>query len=147
MLKDVIEMHQNRPELIPPFAFAVFSAAGVAPLVISNPMNLIVAEYAGIGFNEYAARMIPIAVVGWVTTYAVLRIIFRSELQMVSAKSVLGNTPATLSRPAKQFLGIMVVALGCFPALSYAGCGSSLPQPRHWGRGCVRGTASYLPRG
>jgi len=46
--------YPKRPNLIVAFAFAVFSAAGVAPLVISNPMNLIVAEYAGIGFNEYA---------------------------------------------------------------------------------------------
>src|SRR6266404_5931192 len=71
--------YPDRPDLVVPFAFAVFSAAGVAPLVISNPMNLIVAEYAGIGFNEYALRMIPIAIVGWVTTYAVLRAIFRRE--------------------------------------------------------------------
>ena len=57
--------YPDRPDLLAPFAFAVFSAAGVAPLVISNPMNLIVAEVAGVGFNEYAARMIPISVAGW----------------------------------------------------------------------------------
>src|SRR5439155_6682292 len=54
----------DRSDLVVPFAFAVFSAAGVAPLVISNPMNLIVADYAGISFNEYAARMVPIAIAG-----------------------------------------------------------------------------------
>jgi arsenical pump membrane protein len=58
--------YPDRPDLVVPFAFAVFAAAGVAPLVISNPMNLIVADYAGIGFNAYAARMIPIAIAGWV---------------------------------------------------------------------------------
>ena len=41
------------------FAFAVFLAPGVAPFVISNPMNMIVAEYAGLGFNAYAAKMVP----------------------------------------------------------------------------------------
>ena len=54
-------------------------------------------------------------------TYAVLSLIFGSELRAVSGKSVLGNTTPPLSRPAKQFLGMMGVALGCFPALSYAG--------------------------
>jgi Na+/H+ antiporter NhaD/arsenite permease-like protein len=33
------------------FAFAVFVAAGVAPLPTGNPMNLVVAHRAGIGFN------------------------------------------------------------------------------------------------
>jgi arsenical pump membrane protein len=110
----------DRSDLVVPFAFAVFSAAGVAPLVISNPMNLIVADYAGIGFNEYAARMIPIAIAGWVTTYVVLRVIFRRHLDPVKAGAE--STPAPgLSRPGKQFLGLLVVTLGCYPALSYAG--------------------------
>src|SRR5207249_2776645 len=39
------------PRLVVPFAFAVFCAAGVAPFVISNPMNMVVASFAGIGFN------------------------------------------------------------------------------------------------
>jgi Na+/H+ antiporter NhaD/arsenite permease-like protein len=62
----------QRPDLVVPFAFAVFSAAGVAPLVISNPMNMIVAVYAGIGFNEYAARMAPIALAGRGAAYFLL---------------------------------------------------------------------------
>jgi hypothetical protein len=73
--------YPHRSDLVIPFAFAVFSAAGVAPLVISNPMNMIVAAYAGIGFNEYAARMAPIALAGWVTAYFMLRVIFRRELR------------------------------------------------------------------
>jgi arsenical pump membrane protein len=112
----------ERPDLIVPFAFAVFSAAGVAPLVISNPMNLIVAEYAGIGFNEYAARMIPISVVGWLTTYAILRLIFRRQLNSPRIGVIAGPPRPVLSRPAKQFGGLVLVALGCYPALSY-GCG------------------------
>ena len=46
------------------FAFAVFLAPGVAPFIVSNPMNMIVAEFAGIGFNAYAAVMVPISLVG-----------------------------------------------------------------------------------
>jgi arsenical pump membrane protein len=110
----------DRCDLVVPFAFAVFWAAGVAPLVISNPMNLIVADYAGIGFNEYAGRMIPIAIAGWVTTYVVLRVIFRRHLDSVRAGAESAPTSG-LSRPGKQFLGLLVVALGCYPALSYAG--------------------------
>jgi len=53
-----------------------------------------------------------------------------------------------LSPPARQFLGLMVVALGCYPALSYAEvrCGQSLPRRRRWACGCAGETASPLRR-
>ena len=44
--------------LVVPLAFAVFLSAGVAPFVVSNPMNMVVASVAGIGFNEYAQHMV-----------------------------------------------------------------------------------------
>jgi arsenical pump membrane protein len=113
--------YPDRADLLVPFAFAVFSAAGVAPLVISNPMNLIVAEYAGIGFNEYAARMAPISVAGWLTAYAVLRFIFRRQLTAPEKGQGTSFHRLGLSGPAKQFIGVLVVALGCYPVLSYAG--------------------------
>ena len=65
--------------LVVPFAFAVFMAAGVAPLSTSNPMNLVVAEHAGLGFNAYALRMIPVSLAGAVTTYVMLRFAFRDS--------------------------------------------------------------------
>ena len=118
----VRQRYPDRPDLVVPFAFAVFSASGVAPLVISNPINIIVAEYAGIGFNEYALRMIPVAVAGWVATYAILWFVFRGQLQAPSLADRIGPVPATkLSRPAKQFAAIMLLVLGSYPALSYAG--------------------------
>jgi arsenical pump membrane protein len=113
--------YPQRSDLLTPFAFAVFSAAGVAPLVISNPMNLIVADYAGIGFNEYAARMMPISVVGWLTAYAILRFIFRRQLNATEKYATARPPSPPLSQPAKQFVGLMLVALGCYPALPYGG--------------------------
>ena len=113
--------YPNRPNLIVPFAFAVFSAAGVAPLVISNPMNLIVAEVAGIGFNEYAIRMLPISVLGWMITYAVLRLLFSRQLAFTEPGKIQRIITPGLSRAAKQFLIVMAVALGAYPLLSYAG--------------------------
>jgi arsenical pump membrane protein len=113
--------YPERPDLLVPFAFAVFSAAGVAPLVISNPMNLIVAEYAGIGFNEYAARMIPISIVGWLTAYAILRLIFHNQLNLAEKGATAGFPRPGLSRPATPFVGLVLVSLGCYPVLSYGG--------------------------
>lgn len=113
--------YPHRPALVIPFAFAVFSAAGVAPLVTSNPMNMIVTAYAGIGFNEYAARMAPIALAGWVTALFMLHVIFRRELRSDESGTAESRDAPRLSRPAKQFLAVMVLALVSYPALTYAG--------------------------
>jgi len=69
------------PTFAVPFAFAVFVAAGVAPLPTGNPMNLVVAHRAGIGFNEYALHMIPVAIVGWVVSYVMLVRCFKKTLE------------------------------------------------------------------
>ena len=69
------------PTFAVPFAFAVFVAAGVAPLPTGNPMNLVVAHRAGIGFNEYALHMIPVAIAGWVVAYLMLVRCFKKTLE------------------------------------------------------------------
>src|SRR4051794_26587892 len=74
-------LYPGRPRVTIAFAFAVFLAPGVAPFVVSNPMNMIVAEYAHVGFNEYAAVMLPLSIAGALLTYAVLRLVFRSALR------------------------------------------------------------------
>jgi arsenical pump membrane protein len=105
-----------------PFAFAVFCAAGVAPLVTSNPMNLMVAERAGIGFNAYALRMIPVALVGALTTYLVLGRLFREVLADV--RPALGPPPAPLPplRSAQWIvLAALALTLAAYPVVSFAG--------------------------
>lgn len=74
-------LYPRRPELVAAFAFAVFLAPGVAPFIVSNPMNMIVAEYAGLGFNSYAAVMLPISIAGAAATYAILRLVYRRALR------------------------------------------------------------------
>jgi arsenical pump membrane protein len=101
--------YPHRPDLVAPFAFAIFSAAGVAPLVISNPMNMIVA---------YAAVMTPIALAGWVTTYFILRTIFRRELRLIGGADARAIAAPRLSLPARQFLAVMVIR---YPTLTYVG--------------------------
>ncbi len=89
-------LYPGRPALTQAFAFAVFLAPGVAPFVISNPMNMIVAEFAGISFNGYAAVMLPISIAGALLTYAVLRVCFRRELASTIA------TPAVVTMPPRH---------------------------------------------
>lgn len=107
--------------LVLPFAFAVFMAAGVAPLSTSNPMNLVVAEHAGLGFNAYALRMVPVSLAGAVTTYVMLRFAFRSVLDddnPAKGGSEQGSIAdmGDTSRAVLVIVGAMFVA---YPILSY----------------------------
>lgn len=102
-----------------PFAFAVFAAAGVAPLVISNPMNLVVAEQAGIGFNRYAMTMIPVALAGSIVAYAMLAWLFRAEL--ADEAPALGAWPAPpprLGSGGRVVLVVLAVVLLAYPITS-----------------------------
>jgi len=112
--------YPDRPDLILPFAFAVFMSAGVAALPVSNPMNMVVAEFTGISFNVYALHMIPVAISGWVIAYATLRFLFRRQL---SARVV------SQSRSHDKALDwpkvLMMVLLGCvlvaYPVFGFFG--------------------------
>ena len=83
----VAASRRRHPKLVVPLAFAVFLSAGVAPVIVSNPMNMVVATFAGIGFNEYALRMALPALVGTVLTFATLRLLFRAELRGSGSES------------------------------------------------------------
>ncbi|MCB9559085.1 MAG: hypothetical protein H6709_22345 [Kofleriaceae bacterium] len=103
------------------FAFAVFAGAGVAPLVVSNPMNLVVAERAGIGFNRYALTMIPVALAGWLVTYALLARLFRAPL--VDEAPALGAwaAPRALTPAARLVVIVLGVVLASYPVAAYLG--------------------------
>jgi arsenical pump membrane protein len=113
-------MYPRRPYLVVPFSFAVFMAAGVAPLCTSNPMNLVVAEHAGIGFNAYAVRMMPVAIAGAVATYVMMRIAFKTELEdPVRASGREIGSLADLEASPRVVLAIVVAMFASYPILSY----------------------------
>jgi arsenical pump membrane protein len=111
---------QRHGHLTTPFAFAVFGAAGVAPLVISNPINLVVSSHAGIGFNAYAKVMIPVALAGLAVAFAGLCFCFRKEIgDNTAASGPTGSPLAKMSRPELYALLVIVGGLGSYPLMSY----------------------------
>jgi len=117
----VRSIYPGHPELLIPFALVVFGAAGVAPLIVSNPMNLIVAEYVGIGFNSYAARMVPIAVVCWLVSLGAFLLVFRSVLVSASKEHLPPAEVEPWTAPQLQSLGLLLAVLLAYPIVSYAG--------------------------
>jgi arsenical pump membrane protein len=113
-------LYPGRPDVTLAFAFVVFLAPGVAPFIVSNPMNMIVAEYAGLKFNSYAAVMVPLSLVGAALTYLVLRLIYRSTLRSAVAVTALptrihrnaGERPAVVLMLAVFFAYPIAAALG-----------------------------------
>ena len=92
-------------------AYAVFAAIGVAPVVIANPINLLVADTAGIGFNRYWLHMAPAAILCWVVTWATLALMFRRAFRSVGRRSPTDSVDRFTGRQRSVALvlaGIMV---------------------------------------
>jgi len=111
--------------MVLPLAFAVFLSAGVAPLVVSNPMNMVVASVAGIGFNEYASRMVLPAVAAALVTFAMTYLVFRRTIRAASVAA--SGAPADDARVdglnGRQItvLGALATVVLAYPIVSYGG--------------------------
>ena len=115
---------RKQPRMVVPLAFAVFLSAGVAPLVVSNPMNMVVASVAGIGFNEYASRMALPAVAAALVTFAMTYLVFRTTLRAASTSSEAlrdVGRPSRLNGRQKVVLGALAAVVLAYPVVSYAG--------------------------
>jgi arsenical pump membrane protein len=113
-------MYPKRPYLTGPFAFAIFTSAGVAPLATSNPMNLVVAEQAHLAFNGYALRMIPVALAGTTVSYVMLRLAYRKELDDdVPGRGKEAGSLQPLEATSYGVLGIVALVFLSYPLLSY----------------------------
>lgn len=113
-------LYPGRREMSTAFAFAVFLAPGVAPFVISNPMNMIVAEFAGIGFNEYSRVMLPIAIVGTMLTFVVLRVHYRRLFaSVVAPPAEVVQLPA--HRAERPAVALLLAVFAAYPIMAAVG--------------------------
>ena len=104
-----------QPRLLLPFGFAVFMAAGVAPLVTSNPMNIVVASAVGLNFNQYAATMLPISAAGSLVTYLLLRLLFAGDLASGVVGRSIARGPAAFGFTQRCMLVVLVAVAATYP--------------------------------
>jgi arsenical pump membrane protein len=115
VLTFVARQYPDHPGLLVPFGFAVFMAAGVAPFVTSNPMNMVVASYVGLNFNDYAMVMVPVALVGSATTWLVLLRVFAADLD-IAVPPTAAARQSTAFRPAeKKMLALVAGVTATYP--------------------------------
>jgi len=108
---------------LPPYLLALAMSAnlGSVATLVGNPQNMIIGSFSRIPFLHFSAALLPVAAVGLVIEYIVLRIGFGKMLQ--AARIEAAEAPARkLDRP------LMVIALATL-ALVFAGfvAGTSLP--------------------
>jgi arsenical pump membrane protein len=110
--------YPGQQQLLLPFAFVVFMAAGVAPFVVSNPMNMIVASSAGLDFNRYAQWMLPISFAGWIVAFAILRCLFARALATDPESSLSAHSAIGLSGEQYGMLVLLFAVLGSYPVVA-----------------------------
>ncbi|MFG0395148.1 arsenic transporter [Pseudomonas sp. zbq_4] len=81
------------------------------PLVVSNLVNIVSADYFDIGFNEYASIMVPVNVVSVAATLAMLLWFFRKDLPKTYDLNQLDNPDEAIHDRATFVAGWWVLAL------------------------------------
>jgi arsenical pump membrane protein len=108
-------LYPGSPRVTLAFAFAVFLAPGVAPFIVSNPMNMIVAEFSGLDFNSYAAVMLPLSIAGAALTYAILRLVYRDVLRAATPSACTVVTRVHRHPAERPAVALLVAVFLAYP--------------------------------
>ncbi|MED5607069.1 arsenic transporter [Pseudomonas sp. JH-2] len=87
------------------------------PLVVSNLVNIVSADYFGLGFAEYAAVMVPVNLASVAATLLVLYLFFRRDLPQRYAVDQLQAPREAIRDPATFAVGawmLLALLLGLF---------------------------------
>ncbi|WP_409278829.1 arsenic transporter [Pseudomonas defluvii] len=87
------------------------------PLVVSNLVNIVSADFFGIGFNRYAAVMFPVNLVSVAATLGILMWFFRRDIPRDYDPLQLDRPRSAVQDPATFVAGwlvLLILLLGCF---------------------------------
>jgi arsenical pump membrane protein len=69
------------------------------PLIVSNLVNIVSADYFSLGFSQYASVMIPVNIAAIATTLAMLHLFFRRDIPATYDIARLKAPPVQLKMP------------------------------------------------
>ncbi len=81
------------------------------PLIVSNLVNIVSADYFKLGFGEYAAVMVPVNLIAIAATLVTLHLFFRKEIPATYDLSRLKAPARAIKDPATFKTGWLVLAL------------------------------------
>lgn len=93
--------------------------AGSLPLVVSNLVNIVVADFFDVSFARYAVVMVPVGLASVAAALVVLRLRFRRAIPRTYDLSLLGEPSAAIADPLVFRTGwvvLLVLLVGYFSA-------------------------------
>lgn len=93
--------------------------AGSLPLVVSNLVNIVTADFFDISFARYALVMVPVGIVSVAASLGVLFLFFRKAIPRTYDMSVLGTPKSAIAEPLTFKIGwviLGVLLIGYFAA-------------------------------
>ncbi|MGK4442434.1 arsenic transporter [Yersinia enterocolitica] len=81
------------------------------PLIVSNLVNIVSADFFGLGFTEYAFVMIPVDIAAIATTLVMLHLFFRRDIPATYDVSLLKTPASAIKDPATFRAGWIVLLL------------------------------------
>ncbi len=117
-------------------AFGSIADAGSLPLVVSNLVNIVVADYVDIGFARYAVVMVPVGLVSVAASLVVL-LLFFGKVVPATYDTALRAEPATAVRDRTTFRAGWVV-------LGFLLVGYVVAEPLHLPLSVVAGAGALV---
>ncbi|HDS1242451.1 TPA: arsenic transporter [Pluralibacter gergoviae] len=81
------------------------------PLIVSNLVNIVSADFFSLGFTQYASVMLPVDLAAIVTTLAMLHLFFRRDIPATYDAALLKTPASAIKDPATFRAGWIVLAV------------------------------------
>lgn len=81
------------------------------PLIVSNLVNIVSADFFSLGFTQYASVMVPVDLAAIVTTLAMLHLFFRRDILATYDAALLKTPASAIKDPATFRAGWIVLAV------------------------------------